>query len=75
MNGISGIDIAGKIRNHLKDNKTILIYISAHNNRAKELFRFNTHRFLPKPIKKIYLKRLCLAQYNDGKNSNFKTLF
>lgn len=50
MDRMSGIDVGDKLRKHFQNNKTILIYISSYDNRAKEVFQFNTHRFLSKPI-------------------------
>lgn len=61
MDGISGIDIAGKIRKHFQNDKTILIYISAYDNRAKEVFQFNTHRFLSKPVEKHLFEEALLS--------------
>jgi len=72
MDGISGIDIAGKIRNHLKDDKIILIYISAYDKRAKELFQFNTHRFLSKPIETHLFEEALLSAVELWKDQQFQ---
>ncbi len=50
MGGISGIDVAARLREQFKNKRTILIYISAHESRCKEVLYFNTMRFLSKPI-------------------------
>ncbi|MFT4104974.1 MAG: LytTR family DNA-binding domain-containing protein [Lacrimispora sp.] len=50
MGGMSGIDTADKIRHHFQIKQTILIFISSYDQHAKDVFRFNTFRFLSKPI-------------------------
>jgi len=61
MNRMSGIDVADKLRKHFQNDKTILIYISAHDNRAKEVFQFKTHRFLSKPIERDLFEEALLS--------------
>lgn len=50
MEGISGIDVAKQLREQLCNMKTLLIFISSYEEKAIELFEYNTFRFLIKPI-------------------------
>ena len=77
MVGISGIDVAEKLRKHFKNDDTILIYISCYDNRAKEVFQFNTHRFLSKPIEtnlfeEALLSAVGLWEKKQSLNFSFK---
>lgn len=63
MNKIDGINIAEKIRKQFQNEKTILIYISNYDIRAKEVFQFNTHRFLSKPIDYQLFEEALLSAY------------
>lgn len=47
---ISGVEVGAILRQQLKNTRTILIYISAYDSRAKEVFYFNAIRFLSKPV-------------------------
>lgn len=60
MQGMSGIDVARRLRTHFHNIKTVLIYISFYENRAKEVFCFNTFRFLSKPIDPVLFKEYLL---------------
>lgn len=74
MDGINGIDIADKIRKHFQNNKTILIYISSYDTRAKEVFQFKTHRFLSKPIEKLLFEEALISSlqlWKEQQASNF----
>lgn len=61
MDGINGIDIASKIRKQFQNDKTILIYISSYDTRAKEVIPFKTHRFLSKPIEEQQFEEALLS--------------
>ncbi|GLC80101.1 LytR/AlgR family response regulator transcription factor [Lacrimispora brassicae] len=61
MNKMDGIDIAEKIRKYFQNDKTILIYISNYDIRAKEVLQFNTHRFLSKPIDYLLFEEALLS--------------
>lgn len=50
LKGISGIDVAKQLRERLCNMKTLLIFVSSYEEKAKELFECNTFRFLLKPI-------------------------
>lgn len=50
LGDMNGINVGGRLREHSQGEKPILIYISVHDNRAKELFHLNVHRFLSKPL-------------------------
>ncbi len=49
MSGINGIDVGLRL-NQSNNKKSILIYVSSYDTRAKEVFCVNAHRFLSKPI-------------------------
>lgn len=53
MKGISGIDVGKQLRERFCNNKTLLIFISSFEEKAKELFECNTYRFLIKPIEQV----------------------
>jgi len=62
MNKISGVDIGAILRQQFQNTRTILIYISAYDSRAKEVFYFNAIRFLAKPIEpKLFREALLYA--------------
>jgi len=50
MDGICGIEAADILRRQFRHDKTILIYITAYDDRMREAFQFGTYRFLAKPI-------------------------
>lgn len=52
---ISGINVANIIRNHFDNEHTKIIFISAHQNYAMELFKVRPIDFLVKPIQKVNL--------------------
>lgn len=60
MKGMSGVEVAEKLRSHFKLHKVILIYISSYDKRAKELFCFDTFRFLSKPIDSVLFRKYLL---------------
>jgi len=53
MDGICGIEVADILRKQFQHDKTILIYITAYDDRIRETFQFGTHRFLAKPIERL----------------------
>ncbi len=63
MNGMNGIEVGTRLRNYFKIKKTIIIYISSYDNRAKEVFCLDTFRFLSKPIDPELFKRDLLSAY------------
>ncbi len=63
MNGMSGIEVGNKLRYYFQIKKTIIIYISSYDNRAKEVFCLDTFRFLSKPIDPELFKRDLLSAY------------
>lgn len=50
MGKLSGVDVGAILRHKLRHTQTLLIYISAYEARAKEVFYFDAIRFLSKPI-------------------------
>lgn len=74
MGNMSGIDLGEQIRNHFQNTKTIIIYISSYDNRAKEVFHFNTFRFLSKPIDLSLFKEALLSAYGLWTDSHSKYL-
>lgn len=50
MKKLSGIDVGKYVREQLLNRRTLLIFISSYEERAKELFECWTFRFLVKPI-------------------------
>jgi len=63
MNGMNGIEVGTKLRDYFQIKKTIIIYISSYDNRAKEVFCLDTFRFLSKPIDPLLFKRDLLSAY------------
>lgn len=61
MNGMSGIEVGDKLRYYFQIKKTIIIYISSYDNRAKEVFCLDTFRFLSKPIDPELFKKDLLS--------------
>ncbi|MDW2798077.1 LytTR family DNA-binding domain-containing protein [Clostridium boliviensis] len=61
MNGMNGIEAGARLRNYFKIKKTIIIYISSYDNRAKEVFCLDTFRFLSKPIDPELFKKDLLS--------------
>jgi len=72
MGGMSGVETGAKLRNYFDFMKTILIYVSAYDNRAKEVFHFNTHRFLSKPINFTLFEEALVSGYKLWKNAQAK---
>lgn len=50
MGGMNGVEVGNRLRSHFQNTDTILIYVSSYDQRAKEVFRLQTFRFLSKPI-------------------------
>lgn len=63
MNGMNGIEVGAKLRYYFQNKKTIIIYISSYDNRAKEVFCLDTFRFLSKPIDPELFKKDLLSAY------------
>ncbi len=63
MNGMSGIELGDKLRYYFGIKKTIIIYISSYDNRAKEVFCLDTFRFLSKPIDPELFKKDLMSAY------------
>jgi DNA-binding LytR/AlgR family response regulator len=79
MNGMSGIEVGDKLRYYFQIKKTIIIYISSYDNRAKEVFCLDTFRFLSKPIDRKLFKKDLLSAYKrikefQDKNFGFKDI-
>ncbi len=74
MNGMSGIELGAKLRKYFQSMKTILIYVSSFDSRAKEVFCYNTHRFLSKPINYTLFEEALLSAYNLWKDAQSKYL-
>lgn len=63
-----------KLRQRLDLQDTLLIYVSAYDLRAKEVFRYNTHRFLAKPIDSQLFEEALLSAYGILKERCKKTI-
>ncbi|MGL5437299.1 MAG: LytR/AlgR family response regulator transcription factor [Lachnospiraceae bacterium] len=74
MKGMSGVELGAKLREYMQSMKTFLIYVSSYDNRAKEVFCFNTHRFLSKPIEYPLFEEALLSAYNLWKDAQSKCL-
>jgi DNA-binding LytR/AlgR family response regulator len=62
MKKISGVEVGAILRQQFQNTNTILIYISAYDSRAKEVFYFNAIRFLAKPVEtKLFKEALLYA--------------
>lgn len=61
MNGMNGIEAGARLRHYFQIKKTIIIYISSYDNRAKEVFCLDTFRFLSKPIDPELFKKDVLS--------------
>lgn len=77
--GISGIDVGKVIREQLLDKKTLLIFITACEDKAKDMFECNAFRFLAKPINHEkfteYLKSACSYMgIKETKHLRFKAV-
>lgn len=68
MKKMSGIELAEKIRKYFLNEDTILIYITSYDIRAKEVFQYNTHRFLSKPIEFSLFEEALLSAHQKWKN-------
>lgn len=55
MNILSGIDVGKKIRDEIKNEEMKIVYISAYEDYAMELFEIRPFNFLTKPIDESYL--------------------
>lgn len=53
---LNGIEVGKKIRDELKNEGTQIVYISAKNSYAMELFKVRPMDFLIKPLKPVYLE-------------------
>ncbi|GLC81744.1 LytR/AlgR family response regulator transcription factor [Lacrimispora brassicae] len=63
MDKISGVEVGAILRQQFQNTRTILIYISAYESRAKEVFYINAIRFLAKPIEPELFKEALLYAY------------
>lgn len=61
MKGMNGIEVGTRLRHFFQIKKTIIIYISSYDNRAKDVFCLDTFRFLSKPIDPDLFKRDLLS--------------
>lgn len=52
LGGVNGVEIGRRLREDLHNNSTQIIFISADNRCAMELFRIRPFNFLLKPVKK-----------------------
>lgn len=74
MGGISGIEVGDCLRKYFQNSDTILIYVSAYDQRAKEVFRLKAFRFLSKPIDSDLFKKDLLAACQELADQNKQTI-
>lgn len=79
MEGISGVEVGKEIREQIRDRRTLLIFMTSFEERAREVFECNTFRFLSKPVNREkfaeYLKSACLhLGIKEQKHLKFKAV-
>lgn len=73
MGKIYGIEIGVNIRENFNDNKTQIVYVSAYDSYAMELFQVRPMNFLVKPIDKEKIEKTILLslELDDASNLYF----